>query len=96
MSDGMLGLLGLVVLLFLMMIRMPVGFAMALVGFVGVAWVKGPAAAIGVLLIPLYLFNIAAAFGFLLLCLVLLMDVFRSLGRLNPRPMNSTPTLEGL
>jgi hypothetical protein len=42
------------------------------------------------------LFNIAAAFGFLLLCLVLLMDVFRSLGRLNPRHMNSTPTLEGL
>ncbi|MEW6667156.1 MAG: TRAP transporter small permease [Thermodesulfobacteriota bacterium] len=50
----------------------------------------------GVLLIPLYLFNIVAAFGFSLLCLVLLMDVFRSLGRLTPRRMNSTSTLEGL
>ncbi|MEW6667154.1 MAG: TRAP transporter large permease [Thermodesulfobacteriota bacterium] len=44
-----MGVLGLVVLLILMMLRMPVGFAMALVGFVGVALVKGPGAAIGVL-----------------------------------------------
>ena len=44
-----MGLLGLVVLLALMMIRVPVGFAMAMVGFAGVAMVKGPGAAMGVL-----------------------------------------------
>jgi C4-dicarboxylate transporter, DctM subunit len=48
-SNEIMGTLGIVVLLILMMFRMPVGFAMSLVGFVGVALVKGPDAAIGVL-----------------------------------------------
>ena len=49
MSPATVGIIGIVLLIFLFLIRIPVAFAMALVGFVGFAYLTGPEAALNLL-----------------------------------------------
>ncbi len=49
MSPATIGIVGIGVLLLLFLLRMPVAFAMALVGLVGFAYLSGPEAALGLL-----------------------------------------------
>ena len=54
MSPATVGIIGIVVLVALFLLRMPVAFAMALVGFVGFAFLTGPEAALNLLGIDIY------------------------------------------
>jgi TRAP-type mannitol/chloroaromatic compound transport system permease large subunit len=49
MSGLMIGLLGIVAFFILLIFRMPIGFAMAITGFVGFAYLNSPASALKVL-----------------------------------------------
>ena len=49
MSPNIVGLIGLAVLLVLLFVRMWIAFALALVGFLGFAYIGGMKAALGVL-----------------------------------------------
>ena len=46
MSPEVIGIVGIVVLVLLFLIRVPVAFAMALVGFAGIAYLSGPGTAV--------------------------------------------------
>ena len=54
MSPAVAGIIGIVVLVVLFLLRMPVAFAMALVGFVGFAYLTGPEAALSLLGLDIY------------------------------------------
>jgi len=71
MTDTMAGLVGLGVLLLLIFIGMPIGFAMALVGFVGFGYIAGMEGALSNLsAVP---FGYVADYGFVVIPLFLLM-----------------------
>jgi len=71
MSGPMIGLLGIIILLILIFLNMPIGFAMALVGFAGFAVLVGPAGAFSNLSsIP---FRYVADYTFVVIPLFLLM-----------------------
>ena len=54
MSPATVGIIGIVLLIFLFLIRIPVAFAMALVGFVGFAYLTGPEAALNLVGIDIF------------------------------------------
>jgi len=74
MSPVTIGLIGIGVLLVLMLFRLPIGFAMALVGFAGIIYLGSLDAAFGVM--GMEPFSSVSAYGFTVLPLFILMGQF--------------------
>jgi tripartite ATP-independent transporter DctM subunit len=78
MSSDIVGLIGLAVLLVLLFVRMWIAFALALVGFLGFAYIGGMKAALGVLAtIP---YSTVASYNMTVMPLFLLMGTIASVG----------------
>jgi C4-dicarboxylate transporter DctM subunit len=78
MSPGPVGLLGLLLLLILLSLRMWIGFALALVGFLGFAYIGGLKAALGVLATVPY--STVSSYNLTVIPLFLLMGTVTSMG----------------
>ncbi len=70
-SHALIGLLGILVLVALFFSRMPVAYAMALVGFAGFAWVRGTEPALGLLARDIY--GVFSSYGLTIIPLFILM-----------------------
>ena len=93
MDPVIIGLVGIAVLLLLFMINMPVSFAMALVGFVGFAYVVNWDAAVA--LLPRTLFVEMSAYPLNVIVLFVLMGSFAFASGMSRRLYDSSYTLAG-
>jgi TRAP-type mannitol/chloroaromatic compound transport system permease large subunit len=89
----MIGLIGVIVLLFLMFMRMPVGFAMTLVGFAGTWAITGMGGGIGILKTVPY--SAIASYGFSVIPLFILLGEFAFQGGMTDKLYSSAYKMVG-
>lgn len=93
MSHQMIGVIGIIILLVLMFLRLPVGFAMLLVGFVGTWVIAGFGGGLGILKTTPYIS--VASYGFSVIPLFILLGEFAYQGGMTNKLYSSAYTLVG-